>query len=65
MSYDFRKHKILAVALHPGWVRTDMGGPKASLAPEESAQGIVRLLESLDESHNGNFYQYDGVKMEW
>jgi NAD(P)-dependent dehydrogenase (short-subunit alcohol dehydrogenase family) len=65
MSHDFRKSKILAVALHPGWVQTEMGGPKAPLTPDQSAAGITKLLESLNESHNGTLIQYDGKKLDW
>jgi len=65
MSFDLRRHKILCVAVHPGWAQTDMGGPKAPITAEQSAKGIVSLLEALNESHNGGFYQYDGSKLEW
>lgn len=65
MSFDLRRQKILAVALHPGWVQTDMGGPKAPLTTEQSAKNIVSFFESLNETHNGGFYQHDGSKLEW
>ena len=65
MSLDFRKSKILAIALHPGWVITDMGGPKAPLTLDQSVSGIIKLLESLNETHNGAFLQYDGTKLDW
>lgn len=65
MSFDFKKSGIISVALHPGWVRTDMGGQKAPLSPEESVNGIVSVLESLDASHSGKFMQYDGKELPW
>jgi len=65
MSIDFKKSKIIATALHPGWVQTDMGGPKAPLTVDESTSAIIKLLESLNESHNGILVQYDGTKIDW
>lgn len=65
MQMDFRKAKIIAVALHPGWVRTDMGGPKAPLSVEQSGDGIVKLLEGLTAEHSGKFLQYDGKELPW
>ncbi|MGE5604390.1 MAG: SDR family oxidoreductase [Bacteroidota bacterium] len=55
--------KILAV--HPGWMRTEMGGAKADIAPEEAAEGIFQLTQkkwSLDE---GMYFDYLGKPMNW
>ncbi len=55
--------KILAI--HPGWVRTKMGGPEADIAPEESAEGIAKLVMkdwSLDE---GIYFDYRGIPLAW
>ena len=65
MSVDFKRSKILSVALHPGWVSTDMGGPKAPMTPEQSAEALVTLFEQLNESHNGQFLQHDGKQLPW
>jgi len=65
MSVDFQKSNILAISIHPGWVQTDMGGPKAPLTPTESVQGIVKVLKDLNETHSGEFLQYNGEKLPW
>jgi len=65
MSVDFQKSKILAISIHPGWVQTDMGGPKAPVTPTESVRGIVKVLKDLNETHSGEFLQYDGEKLPW
>ena len=57
---DWRKAGCLAVVIHPGWVRTDMGGSSASISVEESARGIRRVMEGLDESSHGRFWTWDG-----
>ena len=54
---------IKVVALSPGWVRTDMGGEGAALAPETSVRGLRKVLSGLNES--GKFFSYDGSPIPW
>ena len=56
---------IISVALHPGWVRTDMGGSGASLSPEQSAAGIRATMAKLTLQDNGTFNNYDGQRLSW
>ncbi|XP_053678812.1 C-factor [Anopheles nili] len=65
MSIDLKGHQIMAVALHPGWVQTDMGGSKAPLTVEQSCAAIIRTMLAFNESHNGGYYQYDGKQLPW
>ena len=65
LANDLRPEGIAAVTLHPGWVRTDMGGPSASIAPETSAAGILEIAETLDLSGTGRFLNYDGSEIDW
>ena len=51
--------------LHPGWVETDMGGPRAPLTPEESVNGIVERIKEQDMAMSGRFVQYDGTVLPW
>ena len=62
---DWRAAGCLAVVIHPGWVRTDMGGASASISVEESARGIRRVMEDLDESGHGRFWTWDGREHPW
>ncbi|MBC7414931.1 MAG: SDR family oxidoreductase [Herminiimonas sp.] len=55
----------ICVALHPGWVRTDMGGAGADLAVEDSAAGIRQTLAGLADSDNAAFLNYDGARLTW
>ena len=61
----WRAAGCLAVVIHPGWVRTDMGGTYASLSVEESARGIRRVMAELDESGRGRFWTWDGREHPW
>lgn len=56
---------ILVMCLHPGWVKTDLGGPQAPMDVDSSTSSIVKLLPQLGEEHNGGFYQWDGKPMPW
>ena len=56
---------IRSVAFHPGWVRTDMGGPSAALSPEESAAGILTKVDALTPDDNGGFFRWDGTTHPW
>ncbi len=57
--------RALCVALHPGWVRTDMGGAGADLDPVESIAGMRRTLAGLDAAGNGSFLNHDGAPLAW
>lgn len=56
---------LLTVALSPGWVRTDMGGSDADLAPEDSARGMIGVLDNLTPADSGKFLNHDGGEIAW
>lgn len=62
---DLRRMGIASVVAHPGWVRTDMGGDHAPLSPEESALGLVRMIDDLTLENSGRFVDWDGKEREW
>lgn len=62
---DFKKHNILVTAVHPGWVRTDMGGEQAPLTSQESVFGILRLLSSLGDKDCGKLLDCQGNSIPW
>jgi NAD(P)-dependent dehydrogenase (short-subunit alcohol dehydrogenase family) len=57
--------KIKALAIHPGWVRSRMGGPQAAISPEESATGIISLLERKWTVDDPIYFDYTGRRMPW
>jgi NAD(P)-dependent dehydrogenase (short-subunit alcohol dehydrogenase family) len=56
---------VVCMALHPGWVQTDMGGPSAQLPVGESVASMRRVIAAANRSHNGRFLNYNGEQLEW
>ena len=65
MAVDLKSDKILSVAIHPGWVKTDMGGPNANLTSTKSVEGIIKVLSMLKDEHNGLLIDYEGKTLPW
>ncbi len=65
LSVELRPKGVLAVALCPGWVRTDMGGEGAPLSPRQSVEGIRKVLSALKPRDSGAFINWDGKRAPW
>ena len=65
LARDLAPFGITCVVVNPGWVRTDMGGPHATLTPTESVMMLRRLIETLGPSQSGKFFNYDGREYPW
>jgi NAD(P)-dependent dehydrogenase (short-subunit alcohol dehydrogenase family) len=65
LAANHREDGIIAIAVSPGWVRTDMGGPDAPLSPEESIAGLRMVIEELEADDSGKFLNHDGRELEW
>lgn len=57
--------QAICVSLHPGWVRTDMGGGAADLDVAQSVAGIRGVIAALTADDNGRFLNHDGVAIDW
>nr|NP_001305780.1 C-factor-like [Gallus gallus] len=67
-SMGYREHGILCVALHPGWVQTDMGnvaGCTPPLTVDASVGGMLKVLSNLSEKDSGAFLDWEGNAVAW
>jgi NAD(P)-dependent dehydrogenase (short-subunit alcohol dehydrogenase family) len=65
LAIDLRDRDITVVTLHPGWVKTDMGGPDADLEIQASVRSVVAVLDRLRPEDSGKFLNYDGALLPW
>ena len=65
LAADLAARGIIAVALSPGWVQTDMGGPNADLTPEESVAGMRAVINGLTPDDSGRFFNYQSEDRPW
>lgn len=65
LANELRPENFCCVSVHPGWVRTDMGGPKAPMLPPDSARHLITLADRLTPGDSGKFLNYDGATMQW
>ncbi len=56
---------LITTLLHPGWVKTDMGGESAPVEPAESAAGIWKVIAGLSKKDNGAFFDFRGRSLPW
>jgi NAD(P)-dependent dehydrogenase (short-subunit alcohol dehydrogenase family) len=64
-AVELQKQNVAVALVHPGWVRTDMGGPQADISPEESAQGIMTVIDDLSMANTGCFKKWNGEAHAW
>ena len=65
LSVDLREEGFSVAVLHPGWVRTDMGGPNGLIDVTTSVSGMMSVIEGLSPAGSGQFFNYDGSIIPW
>ena len=65
LSIDLKQFGINVVALHPGWVQTDMGGANASINTHTSVNGLRQVITKIVPANSGQFINYDGTAIAW
>ena len=64
-SIDLAQRSVIAIAMHPGWVVTDMGGSGADIQTEESIAGMITVIDSLGSKDSGKLLTYKGEELPW
>ena len=65
IAIDLKSNDIISVLLHPGWVRTDMGGPSGLISVEQSVSGMLSVIREVTSTDSGKFIAYDGQIIPW
>ncbi len=65
IANDVEGRGISAISLHPGWVRTEMGGPNGEIDVNESVAGLKQVLTGAGLAQSGQFFNFDGAVIPW
>jgi len=65
LAGSFRDDGVIVIAIHPGWIRTDMGGPQARLSLDEAIPSMMKVIDGLTMNDTGAFFNWDGTHIPW
>ncbi len=65
LAHALRARDIVVLALHPGWVQTDMGGDAATVAVDDSARGLLQVIDAATLDDSGHFLDFRGQPLPW
>ena len=65
LAIDLQPDQFIVISLHPGWVRTDMGGPNGLIDTHTSVQGLLSVIQNVRPVDSGAFIAYDDTRIPW
>lgn len=65
LATELESENIIVCPVHPGWVKTDMGGAEADITAEESAAGLLTVINNLSKEQSGRFWTWQGDEHPW
>ena len=65
LAIDLKPRGVVCIVVNPGWVKTDMGGPNATLTAQSSVSAMRALFAKLGPADTGRFFNHDGREYPW
>jgi NAD(P)-dependent dehydrogenase (short-subunit alcohol dehydrogenase family) len=65
MAHELRRRNVGVLLLHPGWVRTRIGGESAALSPAEAVTAMIERIEGFTMEQTGKLFDYRGRELKW
>ena len=65
LAHALAARGIVVIALHPGWVQTDMGGAQATVPAKDSVRGLLQVIDGLEQKDSGSFRDWRGETLPW
>lgn len=65
LATELKPQGVPVLIVHPGWVKTEMGGEGAQLSPEQSAAQLLKLIDRFDIASTGKFLAWNGKELAW
>ena len=65
LAHALAARRIKVLALHPGWVQTDMGGTSATVAPSDAVRGLLGVIDAATPAQSGSFLDWRGETLPW
>jgi NAD(P)-dependent dehydrogenase (short-subunit alcohol dehydrogenase family) len=65
LSQSLSGERFTVLALHPGWVKTDMGGEQAPVLPDQSVAGMIAQIDRRGPAESGSFFDFTGKSLPW
>ncbi len=56
---------LTSIVVHPGWVKTDMGGDEAPIEKSTSVKGLIKVIDELTPEKTGKFFDFEGDELPW
>lgn len=64
-AVEYGAQGVTCISLHPGWVKTDMGGSGADIDPTTSIRGMRKVIANATTDSSGKFFDYNGKALDW